>query len=212
MTVKDTIKQSLLMYPSLFKNKLDVYNQLFLTNGNGYHWLNGELVSDSDYEYIEGTEYDVDYNRPKPFSTELAIHKLFEKVIKNYTNVEYLDLIEDTLENKAAVISTLLTNNHTLKRLKDNVIQVLPENIEKAMNDMSVRYPKKDDILSDRTFLYPLCKYADILNLPDDMKPDWKEAVKEMYLFLTESDEPMVIEFRKENQEYINKIDTSKFL
>ena len=38
------------MCPRLFPTKLSVYDHLFLTNGNGYRWENGELISDDDEE------------------------------------------------------------------------------------------------------------------------------------------------------------------
>lgn len=44
MTFKDTIKSIIIMFPRLFSTKLSVYNHLFLTNGNGYRWENGELI------------------------------------------------------------------------------------------------------------------------------------------------------------------------
>ena len=50
MTVKDTIKSMIIMYPRLFPTKLSVYDHLFLTNGNGYRWENGELISEDDKE------------------------------------------------------------------------------------------------------------------------------------------------------------------
>ena len=50
MTIKDTIKSIIIMFPGLYSTKLSVYNHLFLTNGNGYRWENGELISEDDEE------------------------------------------------------------------------------------------------------------------------------------------------------------------
>ena len=47
MTLKETVRENLLNYPLLFKNALDVYDQLFCVIGNGYKWKDGELVSTS---------------------------------------------------------------------------------------------------------------------------------------------------------------------
>lgn len=44
MTVKDTVREALLKYPSIEVNSLDVYNHLFCAIGNGYDWVDGELV------------------------------------------------------------------------------------------------------------------------------------------------------------------------
>ena len=39
MTLKDTVKSNLIMYPLISPSKLSVYNHLFLTIGNGYEWI-----------------------------------------------------------------------------------------------------------------------------------------------------------------------------
>lgn len=44
-SVKDTVFEMMTQYPSLFKNKTDCYAFLFFRNGNGYNWIDGELVS-----------------------------------------------------------------------------------------------------------------------------------------------------------------------
>jgi len=43
-SVRDTIYGMLTQYPSLFSNRSDCFVHLFLTNGNGYEWENGELI------------------------------------------------------------------------------------------------------------------------------------------------------------------------
>ncbi len=45
MTPNDTIRELLLEYPSLFKSRGDVLHHLFCVIGNGYEWVDGELVS-----------------------------------------------------------------------------------------------------------------------------------------------------------------------
>jgi len=44
MTVEQTLKDCLHSYPEIFPNKWAVYNHWFAVNGNGYEWVNGELV------------------------------------------------------------------------------------------------------------------------------------------------------------------------
>ncbi len=41
---KNTIKESLLSYPTLYKKEEDVLEHLFFVIGNGYEWKNGQLV------------------------------------------------------------------------------------------------------------------------------------------------------------------------
>lgn len=47
LSVKETVRRCLIQYPSLFRNKGDVYDHLFLTIGNGYEWVDGGLVEKS---------------------------------------------------------------------------------------------------------------------------------------------------------------------
>ena len=44
MTVRDTIIDMIRRHPLITKNKVDVYDHLFMTVGNGYVWVDGELV------------------------------------------------------------------------------------------------------------------------------------------------------------------------
>ena len=46
MKVKDAVKASIMLYPTIQKTKLDVYEHMFLVIGNGYDWVNGELVAE----------------------------------------------------------------------------------------------------------------------------------------------------------------------
>lgn len=47
MKFVDTVKQIMATYPSVNENVVDVYNHMFLTIGNGFDWVDGELVSDT---------------------------------------------------------------------------------------------------------------------------------------------------------------------
>ena len=50
MNVKETLKMCLRTYPSIFPNKWAVYHHIFLVNGCGYGWENGELVKSFVYD------------------------------------------------------------------------------------------------------------------------------------------------------------------
>lgn len=50
MQVEDTIQFMADFYPSLFPTRKHALNHLFCTVGNGYEWIDGELV-DNDDEY-----------------------------------------------------------------------------------------------------------------------------------------------------------------
>ncbi len=44
MRLEETLLQSFYYYPTLFQKRMDVMNHMFLTLGNGYYWVGGELV------------------------------------------------------------------------------------------------------------------------------------------------------------------------
>ena len=44
MTVRDTVIDMIRRHPLITKNKVDAYDHLFMTVGNGYEWVDGELV------------------------------------------------------------------------------------------------------------------------------------------------------------------------
>lgn len=113
MNVKDTVRDCLYNYPRIFKNKWDIYHHLFAVNGNGYEWVNGQLVDDY---YEDEDDEDKEY-----------------------------------IPQESTVPDDWDSNGRE--------------------NDFT---PAKDKI-------YPLCQYAKMLDIPDDIQPDWKEAVKEFY-------------------------------
>jgi hypothetical protein len=43
-SVKDTVKYAMLEYPTIFPSVGEVLHHLFAVNGNGYDWVDGELV------------------------------------------------------------------------------------------------------------------------------------------------------------------------
>ncbi len=48
MKVDTALRKSLLKYPLIERNKLDVYIQMFITTGGGYDWINGSLCTSSE--------------------------------------------------------------------------------------------------------------------------------------------------------------------
>jgi hypothetical protein len=134
MNVENTIKASILAYPRLYKDinyeysRQKVLDHLFIVNGNGYEWENGELVIGDPDINIETTSTIPDNYFDTPIFSE-------EKDAPSW-------LIE---WNKA-------------EKKKFKPIEICSK---KAL-----------------TF-YPICEYAKIMNLPDDIKKDWLQAAEE---------------------------------
>ena len=170
MTIKDTIKSMIIMYPLLFQTKLSVYNHLFLTIGNGYRWENGELISDDDKENC---------------SIEDGLEALFNDELQ-------YDFLEDYLEEFTDSENII---NYFKRRNKEKLELVkIIVNYEKIINE-------KLHISNEK--LYPLSEYSKILNIPDDIKDDWKDAIKEFIHYIMTSEENEVIIYRNQ---YINEL------
>lgn len=167
MTVKETLKSDLMKYPSIHKNKWDVYHQWFIVNGNEMEWENGELV---------------DMYSNKPITIEESIIKHVDFYITS--NVDEIlsdknkDFLQITLEGK-------------IERLKKDILN-------------SFKWEERMSIFTcdDIEHFYPLSEYSKILNIPDDIKPDWKEAAIEMSSWLIENYDNL----GEENQKYIDMI------
>lgn len=140
MNVQDTLKTSMLLYPSIHPTKWEVYHHWFIVNGNGYEWINGELVS---------------LEENKVPTLEEAIEKQFEF----------------DLSDRQLLSSPKFSRDYCLNNIK--TILNFEENCK-------IFEPKET-----RGYrIYPICEYAKILNIPQDVKPDWKEALQEMYEWL----------------------------
>lgn len=158
MKVKTELKYCLLTYPSLFVSTWDVYHHWFCVNGNGYEWVKGQLV-----DICGGKECK-------------TVEQALEKVQRRYT--------KQTEEQK-----------EFLAKFKDepkiyNKLKAIYGNDLETYSDRVRNWKQISETLGEPTRengkIYPLCEYAKILNIPEDIKPDWKQAAKEMYDWLVE--------------------------
>ena len=191
MNLKDSVINSMREYPSISGNKLDVYDHLFLTNGNGYDWVNGELIEPSN-------------EKPNVISIEEAIDKLFNDEFR-------IDLITDRmffyigeLNKEEKVVKESL--QYDLVRYAQDVKTIV--NAEKAVNQslFEIEPIISLDGLEPECFLYPLCEYSKIMNIPDNIKPDWLDGIKELMDYLLNSDFPSVVEYRTTYKNELNQV------
>lgn len=200
ITVKDAVRDSLLMFPTIFKNALDVYDHLFCTNGNGYEWVDGCLV----------------HNGYKP-GDKITVHTIKDAVLETldhrtddcYTrNSVEASLMVSGIRAGAVVSDGVLNDakNMLVRRIGSWFRDIREEielcyRIDERCGDFGV--PSESGKYSDRIYkihdykwkIYPLCRYAMICNIPDDVQDDWLEACKFM------------LEFIKNNPEYTNDTD-----
>lgn len=194
MTVENTLRRSLLTYPTIFVNALTVYDHLFCTNGNGYEWEDGELVEiyKSGYDNIED-------------AVKGLLHKNLIDEFNGFDSLSRL-LIRDA-ENIG--IPVLKVKN---KRICEYVDMIY--DIDNRMKDFSIPDDEeiKKRVKDYRWSLYPICKYAQICNIPDDVKPDWLEACDRMMKFIDEhpdlvrDEDNLLPEVRKRIEELKSKV------
>lgn len=171
MSIKDTIKSMVIMYPILFPTKLSVYNHLFLTVGNGYKWENGELVSEDDKE-------------------NCSIEDGLEKLFNNDSQYGFLESYLNVTTDSEDIIKYFKRKNKENLELTKVIV-----NYEKIINEKL--------FITNEDCLYPLCEYSKILNIPDDIKDDWKNAIKEFLDFIMTSKKNEIIIYRNQ---FINEL------
>lgn len=195
MTVKNVLRNSLMMYPSLYRSKFQVYEHLFLVCGNGYDWVNGELVSSDTkrpctkkqaIDKIMNWEYAYD------IQVSLGISELVHlfKTAATTDESEYRELATEYREE--CVRQFKQENKERTVHINQilDVNKIINEEIHYVVDESAEKFGWKNT-------LYPLCEYAKILNIPADIKPDWKAAIKEFYDYLMTSDVDVVRDYRE---------------
>lgn len=149
-SVRDTVLAMLTQYPSIFPDKSACYRHLFLVNGNGYEWVDGELVNVYPSK-----------NEPDFKDEDKAVADQIEKFgqTPNYENV---------FGHEQYSYVRLDTRRHNM------LIQFALDNIDLIMEAEHVKF--------DTTIFmtYSGWDYCKLMQMPDDVKPDWLEAVKEV--------------------------------
>lgn len=193
MNYHDTVIGSLLLYPSLYPGRLEIDNHLFVTCGNGYEWIEGELVE---------TIYNPDREGIDKLNPYYAIkkHVKFEFLEPSGGLKKQIEIYE--LLGKDSPFDLALT------RKVNNVLRII-DMTEKAESRYNTychtpdvqelsRIKRCGEEYSWR--IYEISKYSRLIDFPVDIKPDWKEA---LYNFIT---------WCLENQEYLRKDDIDKQL
>lgn len=191
MKLKDSVINSMREYPSISENKLHVYDHLFLTNGNGYYWENGELIEKHN------KKLDV-------ISIEEAIDNLFNDDYRIELTTDRMFFYIGELNKDEKVVKESL--QYDLKRYAQDVKTII--NAEKLVNQslFEIEPIISLDGLKPECILYPLCEYSDIMNIPDDIQPDWLDGIKELMDYLLNSDFPSVVEYRTKFENELNQV------
>jgi hypothetical protein len=178
VNVELTIQEMFDNYPTLFKERADCLNHLFCVIGNGYKWVNGELVLISNKptkEYIDslacklinGKAYQ--YNKLSLRAESQYYEK--ERIAEGWYE-EYHDRYPDENIDRLKAI-----RQNTINKLPDDVYYKEP--IRKKRWGFYVNIPGHEEIDFHENF-------AKLFNFPDNIKPDWKEAIEECRQLLIE--------------------------
>jgi hypothetical protein len=158
MKYEETIQSMYDLYPSLFQTRWQALNQLFCVIGNGYDWINGELVA------FDVEDYDVVLDKsgiayPREEKIQEEIEEYFTELkIKN--RKDRTKLLKDGIVPDAVNRIFPLDDEILLKRANDFV--------------------RGDDIDINKIEFYPLSEYSAIFTYPEDIKPDWLLGIKEV--------------------------------
>ena len=162
MNINQKIANSIRKYPDMYRCRTDVLHHWFCVNGNGMEWHNGKLINGYDDASIPSLKF----------------------IIDEYTSSDREKLKE-------------LDGSNDHERLA--IIRV---RIAQTIADLTVTYNNADDLALVKwnhspharmltaclpSTIYPLCEYARMNTVPDDVTPEYLSAVREMIIEVFES-------------------------
>ena len=179
MTLELTIQKLFNNYPSLYKERADCLDQLFVCIGNGYTWENGELVDGSNLTTDEIRKLESDLVDGKAFQhNKLSLRaesQLYEQErINNGWYEEYSKKYPD----------------EDIKHLKE----VRQKTIAKLPDDIYYREPNRRYRwyccwkLKDEEIIDFHKRFAFLFNYPEDIKEDWLAGIEETKKLLAEDE------------------------
>ena len=179
MKFVDTVKHIMATYPSVNENVFDVYNHLFLTIGNGFDWVDGELVSDT---------------LSKASSISCA-DKLLTNLISRIKNISGLkeslrnNLIDKTFENYKIVLSAITQMENYICNMS---IPTESPFVFDDLNEHSALANLPDNVKSD--WLYAAKRFVDLIKSHKDLIKDDSnlldkidERISNLYKFTDEN-------------------------
>lgn len=177
MNLELTIQSMFDEYPALFIERADCLNQLFVVLGSGYRWKNGELVSsDDDYSKKDIQRFKEHLVDGKAFQHNKmslrAQHLYYENLRKQ--NPYYKDPLEGVYSKKE------------IKRMHQEYINKLPDDVYYEEPNRRYRWYCCSIWPSVGERIDWCEKYIPLLNIPEDVKPDWLEGIEETKRLLAE--------------------------
>ena len=157
MKFVDTVKHIMATYPSVNENVFDVYNHMFLTIGNGFDWVDGELVSDT----LSKT------------SSISCTDKLLTNLISRIKNISGLkeslrnNLIDKTFENYKNILSAITQIENSICNMS---IPTESPFVFDDLNECSALANLPENVKSD--WLYAAKRFVDLIKSHKDLIKD----------------------------------------
>lgn len=183
MTLKNNIRASLLYYPDIFDNALDVLHHLYCVNGNGYEWVNGELVEYSGREWSISIKDAIDYHIANKLSKG-DIRSTIDTVINRH-DIDVIKLsreLSDKLSKEVtSAVNMTLDIEHRANDFSIATLNDYPDSFTCMIRERNKNNPNN---MFFAWRLYPLCEYSKLCTIPDDVKEDYLEGAEKMIEFI----------------------------
>lgn len=169
--VHEHIALSIRQYPTLYNCRTDVLEHMCCVLGNGYDWKDGRLVTDPYKKVYKSAnqmikEHRISFNEAMPAS--------FKDIPKSP-----MSLAKDVL--KETILRFKFDNAHILALVNWDTDDSIGTFFK---NDMNYIYFKTGHRI------YPMHKeYSTMLAIPDDARPEWVNACREMCIQIFKVDE-----------------------
>lgn len=217
MTLKNNIREALLYYPGIFDNALDVLHHLYCVNGNGYEWVNGELVECGGCERSISIKDAIDFHIANTLGKG-DIYSTIDTVVARYDidkrtpdSLKLSRELSDKLtKDVTRVVNMTLDIEHRVNDFSIATLKDYPDSFTCMIRERNKDNPH-NKLLAWR--LYPLSEHSMLCTIPDDVKDDYLKGAEKMIEFIKshpdvhrESDYERNMEWIKKAEERIAEI------
>lgn len=167
MKLEETIQYLFDEYPGIYGHRWQALDQLYCTNGNGYDWVNGELVACN--EENEGRK---GYIAQLGEDGKATLH---EEKVKARIEKYFEEFQNEYKENKAKLLAAGISEELAEEAFPTDGIlaRKMAERLSTIRKDAEIQF-------------YPLSNYSALFTMPADVKPDWLEGAKETIALVKE--------------------------
>lgn len=198
MNVKDTIRRTILLFPSSYQNVVDVLIQSLLTCGTGEKWVNGEIAADTTNYCDLFNEYPAN---KVPTIDEAVNHaeqhrdEQLQKILRIYSKLLPEDKVKEALSNY-----TDRWQKQELEIIKDIANRETDKSLDYSLSRWKERRAKLK--MQDELYIFRPEVDSNICLIPKNVKEDWLEACEFLYEVMINNEELVYPEGRN----LLNKI------